>query len=198
MVRKIRKDEIEETARIMAECFYDYPLYDVFFPGEENRIKKVFYFFWFRMYTRQSYSYVTEDMELVCSVKKPGDKDTSFWGLVLNPRFLFGALRTIPLSALKLVLDYGKMEAGPQEKYYDPQKDWYIQTICVLKKSRGNGTFFRVLKEMDEGATIFCETHTARNERLYRMLGMKTVETLEWHGVSHYVMRRDPPEVSAE
>lgn len=190
-MRRIRRDEIEKTARIMAECFYDYPLYNIFFPGEENRIEKVFYFFWIRMYTRQNYSYVADDEALVCSIKKPGDKDTSALGLILNPRFLFGFLRTVPFSAVKRVLDYAKMEAGPQSRHYDPKRDWYFQTVCVLKQSRGSGLFFRAVREMDEGAPIFCETHTERNERLYHRMGLRTVETQTWYGVTHYVMRRE-------
>ena len=190
MLRLIRKDEIEATAMQMAESFWDYPLYDVFFPDGQHRIQRVFYFFWYRMYTRQRYTYISEDGVLLCSVKRPGDRDTSPLGLFCNPRFLFGFLRYIPLSALRLVVEYGRMESSYQSRFYNPQTDWYVQTVCVLKQARGSGAFLRALKEMDQGAPIFCETHTSRNQRLYTLLGLETCAEGSWHGVTHYVMRR--------
>lgn len=191
MLRKIRKDEIKATAMQMAESFYDYPLYDVFFPEEQDRLQRVFYFFWYRMYTRQSYTYISEDGELLCSIKKPGDRDTSPLGLLLNPRFLLGFFRYIPLSAMALVREYSRMESEYQSRFYHPKTDWYVQTVCVLKQARGNGHFLRAIKEMDQGAPIFCETHTRRNQRLYTLLGLKNCAEVSWHGVTHYVMRRD-------
>lgn len=196
MFRTIRKDEIEATALQMAESFCDYPLYDVFFPDGQNRVQRIFYFFWYRMYTRQRYTYISEDGELLCSVKKPGDRDTSPLGLFLNPRFLLGFVRYIPLSALRLVREYGQMESKYQSRFYDPQTDWYVQAVCVLKQARGNGAFLRAVKEMEQGAPIFCETHTSRNQRLYTLLGLETCAEESWHGVTHYVMHRGPVELS--
>ena len=195
MLRTIRKDEIEATAMQMAESFRDYPLYDVFFPGGQHRFQRVFYFFWYRMYTRQRYTYISEDGELLCSVKKPGDRETSPLGLFLNPRFLFGFFRYIPMSSLRLVREYGQMESKYQSRFYNPQTDWNIQAVCVLRQARGNGAFLRALKEMDQGTPIFCETHTSRNQRLYTRLGLETCAEESWHGVTHYVMHRGPVEL---
>ena len=196
MLRTIRKDEIEPAAMQMAESFWDYPLYDVFFPGQQHRIQRVFYFFWYRMYTRQRYTYISEDGQLLCSVKKPGDRDTSPLGLFLNPRFLLGIFRYIPLSALRLVREYSHLESKYQVRFYNPQRDWNIQAVCVSKQARGNGAFFQALKEMDQGAPAFCQTHTSRNQRLYTHLGFETCAEASWHGVTHYVMRRGPVELS--
>lgn len=203
MPRLMRKDEIEKTAKIMAECFWDYPLYDVFFPQDEKRKLRVFYFFWYRMYTRRSISYVSDDLDVVASIQHPGDKLISPLGLLLNPRFLFGFLKNIPLSSLKLVREYGKMEEELLQKYYDPKTDSFCHTICVLKKSRGTGSFFRFVKALDDGSPMCCETHTARNVRLYTHMGCEVCEAVEWHGVTHTVLKRPrqepkPADVPAE
>lgn len=189
-MRKIRNDEIEKTARIMAKCFVDYPLYNVFFKDDEKKIKKVFYFFWFRMYTRKNYSYITDDEDVVISYKKPEDKDISAIGLLFNLKFLFGFLLTVPLSSLKLVSEFGAMEEEYQKIYYNPHTDCYAQAICVLKESRGNGEIFKALKELDDGRPIFCETHTEANRDLYKLIGVKECATGNWHGVNHYVMKK--------
>lgn len=190
-MRKIQKNEMRMAAQKMAECFSDYPLYDVFFPDSPNRLKQVYYFFWFRIYTRRNFTYITEDGELLASYQKPGEQLCSPLGLLLNPVFLFGFLRYIPLRALKQVREYSEMEAREQQKYYHPEEDWYLQVACVLKSSRGNGTFFRIAKETDEGDPLYCETHTERNARLYRLMGFHICSQTEWHGVTHYVLRRE-------
>lgn len=197
MPRLIRDDEIEETARIMADCFWDYPLYDVFFPNDEKRKLRVFYFFWYRMYTRKNMSYVSDDMDVVASIQRPGDKPVSPIGLLLKPRFLFGFLKNIPFSALRLVREYGKMENAMMEKYYHPGTDSFFHTICVLKQSRGSSAFLRFVRSLDDGSAFCCETHTPRNVRLYQLMGCQVCESQDWHGVTHTFLRRERIELEA-
>ena len=189
-MRKIRKDEIKKTAWTMAENFYNYPLYKVFFPNDEKRLKQTFYFFWMRMYTRRNFSYVTDDMSLVISFQKPEDKQTSSLGLYLNPVFLFGGLATVPLSALKIANNYVAFAETFEEKYYNPHTDCCIQAVCVMEKSRGDGQFFNVLKELDDGRPIFFETHTEENVKLYKYMGAEICDEGQWQGVTHYVMKK--------
>ena len=189
-MRLINDSEIKETAWIMAENFSDYPLYDVFFENDEKKTKRIFYFFWYRMYTRKNFSYVTEEKDLVVSFQRPEDKIRSPIGLLLNPVFLFGFLKNVPFSSIRLVSEYGKLEKPYLDKYYNPRTDCYAQAVCVLKKSRGNGAVIKVFKELDDGRPIFCETHTEENVKLYEYLGAQLCETAKWHGVTHYVMKK--------
>lgn len=190
-MKKIPRKQIPETARIMAECFADYPLYDVFFPDNPHRLQAITCFFWYRVYTRRDFTYITENGDLLVSYQKPGQKLRSPVGLLLNPVFLFQFFRYVPLKALKKVSQYSAMEREEQKKYYHPEEDWYLQVICTLKEARGNGTFLRVCKELDEGASLYCETHTRRNVRLYRLMGMELCSETQWNGVTHYVLRRE-------
>lgn len=129
-------------------------------------------------------------MSYSVSVKRPGDREVSPLGLLLNLRFLFGFLRYIPISALKLVLEYGKMEEELRNRYYSPETDVYPQAICVRKQSRGTGALLQAISQLDAGGPVYCETHTKRNVRLYKKLGLTICEEQEWHGVTHTVMKR--------
>lgn len=189
--RKIKKSEIRELAQVMAECFVDYPLYGVFFPENEKKLKRVFYFFWFRLHVRRNYTYVDKEHDLVCSVKCPGDKDTSPIGLILNPLFLIPFLFIMPLKVYSLLSDFSKFDETEKIGCYDPERDVYVQAICVLKEARGNGLFFDFFRKMDNGGSLYCETHTEQNRKIYEFLGFKTLKTGDWHGVTQYVMKRE-------
>lgn len=189
-MRKIEKSEIKELAMVMADCFVDYPLYNVFFPDDEKKLKRVFYFFWYRIYTRMNFTYVNDDKSLVTSYQKPGEKLKSAFGLFLNPSFLFGFIKNIPFKSIKLVFEFGDMESPLEKKHYNPETDGYVHAVCVLKKSRAGGAFLSAIKEFDDGRPIFCVTHTDRNVRLYKHLGLEVVDQAEWHGVNHYVLKR--------
>lgn len=173
----------------MAENFSDYPIYDVFFENDERKTRRIFYFFWFRMYTRRKFSYVTDNKDLVISFQKPGDKLCSPIGLILNPRFLFGFLRNIPFTALKRVLEFGRMEAPLMKKYYDPTTDSFIHAVCVNKSARGGKILIQSLKELYDGRAVYCETHSDKHVKLYKYLGMELCETAVFHGVKHYVLK---------
>lgn len=194
-IRKLRNDEVRQAARRMAEEFYDYPLYDAFFPRDEKRKERVFYFFWYRLYTRRGCTYVTDGLELVCSVLRPGERENSPLGLLLNPAFTLGFLRRVPLSVLGRVREYSAMERALRERHYRPQRDWYVQTVCLMKRARREGAF-RELAALLEGKPLYCETHAARNARLYRMLGIRVCAEQEWRGITHYVMRREAGETA--
>lgn len=189
-MRKIRDDEIKKTAHIMAECFKDYPLYNVFFKNDQKKVKRIFYFFWIRMYTRKNYSYITDNEDIVVSFQKPEDKTISSLGLFLNPVFLIGFLINIPIKSLFKVKKYSDMSNKYLNKYYNPHTDSYAHAICVLKQSRGDIDIFKVLKDLDDGRPIYCETHTDENVRLYELMGAKICSEELFEGVKHTVLKK--------
>ena len=189
MLRKIKKSEISSLARIAAECFYDYPVYQRIFPNEKKRLDCLYYHFQIRLYLMQNYSYVTENEDMLISVKRPGDKNHSLFGLLVTPRFLFGLLKYMPLSFLPNLISYESSTRPALKKYYDPKSDDYIGAACVLKKSRFSGVFFSALRELDQGRPVCAETHTARNVRLYQYLGAEVCDAIEWKGIPHYILR---------
>lgn len=189
-MRKITHDEIREAAQMMAECFFDYPLYRAFFPEEGQRKRGLFYFCWYFIYIRRSFTYFSQDKGSLLSVQKPGDRYTSPLWLLLNPAFLFGAIRNIPVASLARLPGYAQLVATENRPLFRPEQDWYVHIICVRRQARGS-SFFNVLHEMDEGEPLYCYTHTARNARLYKMIGFQPLRETQWQDVPIYIMRRE-------
>lgn len=189
-MRKITHQEIREAARIMTECFFDYPLYQSFFPEEAKRKRGMFYFCWYYIYVRHGFSYFSQDKGSLLCVQKPGDRFTNPLFLILNPFFLIGALSSIPISSLLRLPSYSALVTRENAALYQPEQDWYVHVICVRRQARGS-SFFNVLHEMDEGEPLYCYTHTARNVRLYEMIGFQTLREIQWHDVPVYIMRRE-------
>lgn len=200
-LRKIRKDEIPKIARMAAACFRDYPLYDVFFPNDAKREKRLYYFSYGRLYTRQNYTYVTDDGNLLISLQRPGDRDVPMWRLILShPFLLLRGVCCIPFSVIGTLKALGRAEREVQERHYHPETDQYIKMVCVRKEARKEEFFADFLHMLDNGAPVYCETHSAAHARLYRMLGIRVVEESTFRGVPYYAMRREavtPPSENA-
>ncbi|MCQ2413302.1 MAG: hypothetical protein MJ082_00705 [Clostridia bacterium] len=195
-LRKITKREVRAAAETMAECFRDYPIYHAFFPNDKMKERQIFYFFWFRLYARLRYTYVTENGEAIISVMRPGDREHSTLGLILNPRFFFGFLFHIRLSVLRKVNDFSAFEESHRKNFYDPEKDVYIKAVCVRKDCRSTGIFFDLLRQLDDGSPIYAETHSPINARLYRMSGAEILLHTEWSGIDQFFLKR--PQTTAD
>lgn len=194
MLRKIQANEVEHCAKICAQCFSEYPIYSAFFKSKKNLTKKIFYLFWFRMYTRQSYTYISDDDNLVLSVKKPEDRERSVFPLVLNPRFIFPFFFHVGMHSLIRISRFSKMEEPYRKMYYHPETDWYIQTVCVRPEARKSNLFMASLASMDEGAPIYAETHLYKNALLYRMIGAEVCEHAAGKEYDYYFIRREAVE----
>jgi len=190
-IRKMKPKEMKQCAMVMAEAFEKYPLYDLFFGNQKNRVRRIFYFFWYRLYTRKNFTYVTDDLNMVCCIQTPEDKLKSPVGLFFNPAFFFGFIKNIRIKTLKLVREYSKIDKECMKKYYNPQEDWFVQALGIRKCERGRNLFFDFIRAMDNGKPIFCLTHSARNVRLYEYFGANVVDQVPFHDTIQYVLRRE-------
>lgn len=191
--RKIRKNELKKAAGVLAECFKDYPLYNGFFPDDEKKEKRVFYFFWYRLITRFNYTYVSDDLSMICVVKDPkkGDKDVSPLSALLHPLFLFGFFKNIPIKALKAFSEFSKVDTAQKKKFYDPEKDVYMMILCVAGEKRSGGSFMKIVSQYNTDSPIYCETHSENNMLLYNYLKFKTLDTVYWRGIPQYAMKKE-------
>lgn len=189
--RKIKKSEIRKFAELRSVCMMDYPLYAVIYPNEKKRRKQMFYTSWYMLYEYQAFTYIDSTNKMLFSLKKPGDKNTSTLGLLLNPAFFFGAMRYITPACLKRIRSYSKLEEETEKRHYDPKTDYYICNVCIEKNARGGGLFFKVLSAFDEHARYYFVTHSEKNMKLYKLCGGKICEAVNWNGVMHYCMARE-------
>lgn len=191
MLRLIEKNEIYPAARVMAECFVDYPLYEIFFPDKETRMEKMVYLFWIELYVRQKFTYVGENLDIVASLQMPDSKKTSPLGLLCSPKYILGFLRNVPLSAMLLILSYVRFESPLRKQFFQPDKECFVPAMCIRKGARrGLQTFLRMLREKCPDIPIYGETHTPTHVRLYKMIGSELCAEYSWHGCPHYVMKR--------
>ncbi|MCQ2795180.1 MAG: hypothetical protein MJ214_03135 [Bacilli bacterium] len=192
MYRLIEKNEIKKAAKLMADAFIDYPLYKELFPNEKKMKKGIYYFCWYRIYARRSYTRVSPDFAKLFSLKTPSDKEKTPLGLLFNPKFFFGLISSLTRFSIKRLKEFSKLEEKYQKQYYDPNKDNYLQVICIDKKVRnGMDEIMDLLKEVNAflgKRNTYSETHTILHERLYRMFGAKTLAKEDFHGCTHIVM----------
>ena len=200
VLRRIKKNEIDKVSRMMGECFVDYPLYDIFFNENKHRLECVYCFFKARTYSRMDYTYITEDGNIAVCVKRPGDSELPLWKTLLrHPLLFFRCMHIMPVpKMIGLISDLGKTTEPLQKQFYDPEKDMNIQVVCVSKEMRASGMFFKVLSELDDGTPAYMETHTKHNVELYEKMGAHLCGSVDWHGVTHYVLRREAVNKSAE
>lgn len=191
ILRKIKIEEVKEIAMIKAECLEKYSLYDAFFKDKKNRKMRIFYTCWFKTFQARDYTYVNDDKSIVLSIKKPTDKDTPVWKLIFNLDLFFGFIFHEPLYIYSRLISYGKMADALKKKYYNPSRDIYAVAACVSEEARSSGLFFKAIRELDDNGSIYTETQTVNNVKLYEKLGFKVCESSSWNGITHYGLRRD-------
>lgn len=193
-LRRIKSNEIKYMAKLAAECFYDYPLYKVFYPDDNSRKYFLFLNCWFTIYKRFKCSYVNEEKTLYIAFKKPGDKNRSCLGLFFNPEFTYKAFKTSKLiSSLKLLQTYGSFSDKIKAKYYNPNEDNYIENMFVKKENQGDGLIFKALSYLDDGKKVYAETHADSNAKLFEKMGMRICEVAVWKDVKHYALIKNKP-----
>lgn len=184
-LRLIKENEIAEAAKIMAESFQNYPLYDVFFPNKEKRVDLLTRFYLVSIRARRSYTYVTDDLSFVGCLKYPGDKMKNLILTALHPKCFF---RCLPLAFgpyFKLMNELSAVTKTVRDKYYDPKKIGFVEAICIRSDARSQVSFFRLFRENHKGETIYAETADPKLVRLYQIIGFEVQETVEWRGVQN-------------
>lgn len=191
LMRKISKYEINKVARIFADIFSDYRAYDLFFKRDCIQKLKIKYFFIYEIYASQNYTYVYDDYSAVAAVKMPGDIDKNPKSLFKNPFFSAVFSAVTGRKARKLANEYMKFADEISKKHYNPETDCYIKNIGVRKEFRGQGKLKSMLNEICGDMPIYLETHDKNNVSIYEKLGFRLCESADFHGETHFAMRRD-------
>lgn len=188
-MRKIRKDEIRKVSAEFAEMFKHYDAYKLFF--DDSSLKKgTEVFFNCEVYGCFDFTYTNDDMSVIASIKRPGDRERALTKLFLNPSFFVRFMSVTDKKARRLVREYVDMAENTAKKYYDPSTDCYIKNIGVAERARGKGLLRKTLEELCKDMPIYLETHTAENVEVYKRLGFRLLESVDFHGYTHYAMKR--------
>ncbi len=191
-MRKISANEVKKTSLVFSEIFKDYYAYDIFFPRDGKQRKKIYYFYRYEVYAAKRYTYVFDDgFGALCCVKKPGDKDSNPSVQFLNPFFAIAFFATCGIKAIRLAGEYMKFAEKISARHYNPNTDSYIKNVGVAENMRGKGMLKKMLSELCGDMPIYLETHLDENVVIYEKLGFKVVAKEEWHGITHYAMKRE-------
>lgn len=191
-MKLIKNNDINRACAVFAEMFEDYPLYSTLLGTEGDLKKKIYYLFKVEVSLGKRYTYANEDFTAICSIIRPDDKgkERSLASLFVNPFFAIPFLKAVSRKEAKIAMEYASFAEQVSEPFYNPETDCYIKNIGVAKASRGRGLLHTMLDEICEDMPICLETHDETNVAIYQKLGFILLETVDFHGVNHYFMKR--------
>lgn len=191
-MKLINNNDINRACAVFAEMFEDYPLYSTLLGTEGDLRKKIYYLFKVEVSLGKRYTYANEDFTAICSIIRPDDKgkERSLASLFVNPFFAISFFKAVSRKEAKIAMEYVSVAEQVSEPFYNPETDCYIKNIGVAKASRGRGLLRAMLDEICEDMPICLETHDETNVAIYQKLGFILLETVDFHGVNHYFMKR--------
>lgn len=163
----------------------------MFFKWNGKQAKGIYYFFRYEVYAAADFTYVyDDDFSALASVKRPGDKDRNTGKLWSNPFFTLAFGIYSRRKARALAAEYFEFADRVASKYYNPDTDCYIKNIGVDKSKRGQGILTKMIDELCGDMPVFLETHLESNVAIYKKLGFELVDESDFHGYTHYAMKR--------
>ncbi len=191
-MKLINNNDINRACAVFAEMFEDYPLYSTLLGTEGDLKKKIYYLFKVEVSLGKRYTYANEDFTAICSIIRPDDKgkERSLASLFVNPFFAIPFFKAVSRKEAKIAMEYVSFAEQVSEPFYNPETDCYIKNIGVAKASRGRGLLRTMLDEICGDMPICLETHDETNVAIYQKLGFILLETVDFHGVNHYFMKR--------
>lgn len=175
---KLRKSDIEKSSEILAESFYDYPIYRHIL-GQQNNIQKI------KVFHKYLIKYGVLYGEAYASSKE-------LEGIILFSQFddyKMSFVRTLRSGALSLIR-LGK-EAGMRFAEYDKfssrihreslqEPHIYIISVGVNPDKQGQGFASKLMRAVlsyaqEMGQPCYLETHSENNVQIYKRYGFQVI-----------------------
>lgn len=175
---EIKKKDIKKAANVLANAFYDDPIYNKMDIGEDKRrlISEMMIRFSFRYGNVVSTS---ENLEGVMAIN-PHDKDMTFLRIIRSGAFL------ISMKLLSLQKTMGAVEKAMKEpkKNLNLEPFIYLFIIGVSQEFQGKGFGGKLLRAIVEKAEIerkpmYLETQNEKNVSLYEKYGFHVVKKID-------------------
>ncbi len=174
---KIKKKDIKKAANVLANAFYDDPIYNKMDMGEDKRcvISELMIRYSFRYGNVVSTS---ENLEGVMAIT-PHDKPMTFLRIIRSGAFLI----SMKLASLRKMM--GAVEKAMEEEKKNLNIDPYIYlfTIGVSREFQGKGFGGKLLRAVIEKADterkpMYLETQNEKNVSLYEKYGFHVVKKI--------------------
>ncbi len=192
---KVKKEELDICALILAEAFYNDPLILSLTNVKEYSVKKSKELFLVNLKYLYEYCHLyslDEKLEGVIAFLNKNESAIPTWPFLKNGGLKL--VKHIDMGIIKRLIDY---ENYAQSKHKKLAKDnhLYLFTLGVDEKHRNKGKarallnpFFSLAKE--EKCDIYLETHKKLNVDIYIKMGFELVEvgTVTKDKLNHYCM----------
>ena len=175
---KIKKKDIKKAANVLANAFYDDPIYNKMDMDEDKRcvISELMIRYSFRYGNVVSTS---ENLEGVMAIT-PHDKPMTFLRIIRSGAFLI----SMKLASLRKMM--GAVEKAMEEEKKNLNIDPYIYlfTIGVSQEFQGKGFGGKLLRAVIEKADterkpMYLETQNEKNVSLYEKYGFYVVKKID-------------------
>jgi ribosomal protein S18 acetylase RimI-like enzyme len=179
---RLEKKNVEKAGQILADAFYEDPVWISVMPDEENRKEKLPISFEFILTYAVKYGEVyapSSDIEGV-ALWLPHDKiEITFWRMMRSGAFRKGIQmgQDIGNRIQKVFepIDKDRKEFMKDKSYF------YLQAIGVAPEYQGKGYGGKLLRSMfdrcdEEGLPIYLETETEKNVEMYKKLGFQVIK----------------------
>lgn len=204
-MEKLKRNQIKKACKVFAQIFADYEAYDILFGNDKRRMLRRYYLYRLEVYMAKDFTYVDDDFGALCSIKRPtkiqqdgdgkkiivSDREYSAKPLFYNPFFAIAFFAAVGIKQFRIAVEYVNMADETAKNLYNPNTDYYVKNIGVVKSARGQGRLKRMLNDICGDNPIYLETHDINNVAIYQKLGFELLETVEWRGITHYAMRRE-------
>jgi ribosomal protein S18 acetylase RimI-like enzyme len=163
-LHKMRGEEIDEVALLLAEGFMDDPLFVYFFPNPQTRCKKAQSFFKTELSLCKAFTYYMDDKRGVIVMKTPTDKRAKIYPLASIGLFFEVGIISI-LKAMRFLYFNNKIK---RKHLRDGMNQLLL--VCVRTDARGKGLAKHMIDEMCVEST-YVETQNPLNVGFYTKIG---------------------------
>ncbi len=193
------KKDAKRASNMCARAFFEEPFYQVVFPDEKTRFKKLLNFFHFRIKYGLNYGkvYTSSDKIENIAIWLPTEKPGMPFSRMLRCGVLFSVL-TMGASSVQRLMDIEKYIAAMHSKTIT-EFHWHLSPIAVDPPVQGQGKGSQLMKPMfekfdKEKTCCFIETQTLENVEIYEHLGFKTIHITEIPKIdmTNWSMLREP------
>ncbi|MFX1508475.1 MAG: GNAT family N-acetyltransferase [Promethearchaeota archaeon] len=200
---RIQKKDIKKAYQVLGKAFHEDPAWTHVIPDEDTRKKKLPFVFEFVLRYSLKYGEIyapSDKLEGIVAWVPHTTANETFWRIIRS-----GAIRaTIKMGSeigrriqmLFSVIEEDRRQHMKNKPYF------YLQVIGVLPEFQGQGFGGKLLKSMFakadmEGFSIYLETETEKNMKIYSKYGFITLKEGEAPGADfHYwEMLREPRKI---
>ena len=196
---KLKRKQIKEASKVLADSFFNYPMFRFYFPDPGRRTRYLPWYF--RNILNCAYHYgeifTTSDVNGVIFYLAPDHNQISLWEYVQN-----GFLMTPLLMGFRNYqrsMDCEKYVEATRIRLMASQPHYYLWGLAVDPNSKGKGVGSALIEPIIELSVrddlpIYLETHDERNVHYYQKFSFDLLEKaiIPVHGLSFWCMAREP------